>query len=90
MPEDVQDTHGLEFTLATVRDEVDGLAEAAPSRDVGTLGQGLALLTGRTSWRTGNPWLALPVLGVIALVWTVLVLLDSQLHPGRSLASRPL
>ncbi|WP_284490711.1 hypothetical protein [Blastococcus capsensis] len=50
----------------------------------------LALLTGRTSWRTGNPWLALPVLGVIALVWTVLVLVDSQLHPGRSLASRPL
>jgi hypothetical protein len=39
MPEDVQDAEYLEFTLASVRDEVDRLGEAPVPRDVGALGQ---------------------------------------------------
>jgi membrane protein YdbS with pleckstrin-like domain len=43
----------------------------------------LAIATGRTSWSTHNPWIALPGVVVIASAVGVLWLVDRRLHEDR-------
>jgi hypothetical protein len=50
----------------------------------------LALATGRSSWRSEDPLLAVVVLAVIAACWLILALVWRQLEPGRNLLAHPL
>jgi hypothetical protein len=43
----------------------------------------LAVVTGRTSWTTENPWIVLPVAAVLASAVGIVWLVDRRLHADR-------